>query len=208
MALSGGHTPRLLFDVLTQERFRDLPWAKTELFWVDERYVPLDHADSNYRLAREALLDHVPIPKESIHPMPTAAGAPAVDAAAYEALLRQAFLRQAFPGQDWPRLDLVLLGLGEDGHTASLFPGAAALLERRRWVCASQSPKGIRDRITLTLPVLNAARQKLFLVCGKSKAAVLKRALESSEEPPLPAGLIKEAVFLVDREAGGSSGPA
>jgi 6-phosphogluconolactonase len=200
-ALSGGRTPELLFHLLAEARFRELPWDKTEVFWVDERYVPYDHQESNYRLARELLLDHVPIPKENIHPMPTASGDPARDAAAYEALLRR-----AFPAEAWPRFDLCLLGLGEDGHTASLFPGGPELAQRRRWVAASRSPKGVADRVTLTMPVLLGAGLRLLLACGRGKSAAVKAVLGPEGEPMLPAQMVWRGegrrVFLLDKEAG------
>jgi len=203
VALSGGKTPQALFRLLAERHRQDLPWEKTEVFWVDERHVPHDHAQSNYGLARAALLDRVPIPPANIHPMPTGSADPGRDAAAYELLLRR-----AFPGLRWPRFDLVLLGLGEDGHTASLFPGDAAVRERERWARAARSPAGVRDRVTLTAPALNHAVLKLFLVCGPAKAAAL-RALACGARPRPPAGLIVRPVILADREAASRlSGPA
>jgi 6-phosphogluconolactonase len=203
VALSGGRTPELLFRLLAEARFSQLPWDKTEVFWVDERHVPHDRQESNYRLARESLLDHVPILKENIHPMPTGSGDPVRDALAYEALLRK-----AFPGQAWPGFDLCLLGLGEDGHTASLFPGAPELAERQRWVTASRSPKGVAERITLAMPVLWAAGLRLFLVCGRDKSAAVKAVLGPAREPMLPAQMVwrgeGRGVFLLDKEAAGS----
>jgi len=196
VALSGGKTPELLLRLLSEERFRTLPWDKTEVYWTDERYVPHDHEESNYGLARELLLDHVPVPKDSIHPMPTGSGDPLRDAADYEDIMRRAFSDQA-----WPRFDLVILGLGEDGHTASLFPGDPALSEQTRWVAAARSPKGIRDRLTLTVPAINAARLKLFLVCGGEKSAILKAVWGPPARRPLPAQLISDCLALADRAA-------
>ena len=196
VALSGGRTPEPLFRLLTEDRFSRLPWEKTEVYWTDERYVPHEHAESNFRLARELLLDHVPIPRQNIHPIPAGSGDPEHDAAAYEALLRQTFPEQ---GRSF---DLALLGLGADGHTASLFPGGPAVEEQRCWVRASRSPKGIRDRITLTVPVLNRSTLKVFLVCGAGKAAILRKVLfEPAPRPPLPAQLIAGPVCLADRDA-------
>jgi 6-phosphogluconolactonase len=197
-AISGGRTPELLFRLLAEARFRQLPWDKTEVFWVDERYVPHDHPASNYHLARELLLDPVPIPKENIHPMPTGSGDPARDAADYEALLRR-----VFPDLAWPTFDLCLLGLGEDGHTASLFPGGPELTERRRWVVASRSAKGVADRITLTLPALRRSGLRIFLACGREKSAVVKAVLGPAGDPMLPAQMLwrgeGSSVFLLDR---------
>jgi 6-phosphogluconolactonase len=200
VALSGGRTPRSLFRLLDA----GLPWDRTDVFWVDERYVPHGHAESNFRLARELLLAHVPAPAENLHPMPTASGDPDRDAAGYEQTLRA-----AFPGQAWPRFDLVLLGLGEDGHTASLFPGDPALSERTRWAASARSPKGVRDRITLTVPAINAARLKVLLVCGEDKAAVLKKLVRGPDlQPPLPAQLIEDLLIVADCPAAAGLPPA
>ncbi len=194
VAISGGKTPEGFFRMLAS--LQDLPWPTTEIFWVDERHVPPDHAESNYHLARAALLDHVPIPKSNIHPMPTGSSDPKSDAQDYEVLLRRKFL-----GQSWPSFDLVLLGLGDDGHTASLFPSDPALQESLRWVLATRSPQGVRDRLTLTIPALNQASKKVFLVCGSGKAGILKAVLDPQASAPLPARLITGALFLADREA-------
>ena len=134
LVLSGGNTPRSLYGLLASE-FRDqIPWAHVHVFWGDERYVAPDDPDSNYRMAKETLLDHVPCPAGNVHPMPT--HFPSADAAArdYENTLRNYF------GTDWPHFDLSLLGLGEEGHTASLFPGSPALGELTRWVVAVKTP--------------------------------------------------------------------
>lgn len=193
VALSGGRTPQALFRLLDAA----LPWDRTDVFWVDERYVPHDHAESNFRLAKKLLLDRVPVPAGNIHPMPTGSGDPARDAAGYEQTLRA-----AFPGAPWPGFDLVLLGLGDDGHTASLFPNDAALLERTRWAAAARSPHGVRDRITLTVPAINAARLKLLLACGEGKAAILTKAVrEPAPQPLLPIQLFSDILVLADLPA-------
>ena len=201
VALSGGKTPEALFRLLSQHSFKLLPWEMTEVYWVDERYVPPDHAESNYRLARELLLERVPIPPDCVHAMPTGSGDPPRDAAAYETILRA-----AFPGEAWPVFDLALLGLGEDGHTASLFPSQPELSEKVRWVVASRSPKGIPDRITLTVPAIDHARSVVFLVSGAAKATVF-REVYSAVQPraDLPATFIRPAagrlLFLADQAA-------
>ncbi|OGR60658.1 MAG: 6-phosphogluconolactonase [Elusimicrobia bacterium GWA2_69_24] len=196
VAISGGATPLATYRLLASPVSVGLPWSKIHVYWVDERYVPADSAESNYRMARESWLSHVPIPAENIHPMLTLGGDPSVGAAAYEAALRI-----DFPEQPWPRFDLVLLGLGGDGHTASLFPGDAALMEKRRWVCAAYSPVGVRSRITLTLPVLNRARLRMCLVCGRGKADVLRRVIERETHPLLPAQLLHRTLYFADSEA-------
>lgn len=174
VALSGGSTPRRLYEVLAAPPFRErVPWGRVHVFWGDERCVPPDHSDSNYRLAREALLDKIPILAENVHriwgEMP-----PDQAAAAYQTEL------EAVVGVNG-RLDLILLGMGADGHTASLFPGTEALEERERAVVAVYVERLQAWRVTLTLPVINAARQVLFLVTGAAKAEIVQAVLEGPE---------------------------
>lgn len=200
LALAGGGTPRTLYRLLAAEYSDKIPWSQVELFWGDERYVPWDDPRSNYRMVKESLLDHVPIPRESVHPMPT--DAPEADAAA-EAYERT--IRTHFSGS-WPRLDLVLLGMGTDGHTASLFPGSPALGEQRRWVVAVHGPADPPLRLTLTLPVLNHAAAVFFLVTGGEKAAALRRAVTGPPDPTTcPAGAVRPQdgalVWWVDARA-------
>ncbi|HYU34789.1 MAG TPA: 6-phosphogluconolactonase [Thermoanaerobaculia bacterium] len=207
VALSGGSTPRRLFALLAarDEPFRDrIDWRAVHLFWGDERHVPPDHPESNFRMTRETLLDAVPIPAANIHRIrgeePDAARA----AALYEDELRAFFL-----GDD-PRFDLVLLGLGPDAHTASLFPGSDAVRERERWVVAPWVEKLATFRITLTPAALNRAAAVIFLVQGEEKAAALHAVFEGGrdgERDPdrWPAQVIRpengEVVWLVDRAA-------
>ncbi|HET9000839.1 MAG TPA: 6-phosphogluconolactonase [bacterium] len=200
LCLAGGQTPRDLYQVLATEYRDTIPWPRLHLFWGDERYVPPDDAQSNYRLVRESLLDHVPIPKENVHPMPTNLPDPNDAAAAYEQTLRE---RLSPP---WPRFDLVLLGMGSDGHTASLFPGSPALAERTRWVATSRASVEPRVRLTLTLPVLNRAALVFFLVAGAEKADILRRVLAGPSEPvPYPAAAVRpedgRVVWWVDQQA-------
>jgi 6-phosphogluconolactonase len=182
LALSGGSTPRPFYEALAAHAY---PWEEVEVFFGDERCVPADHADSNLRMAREALLSKVPA---RVHAMP----GDSCDAEAYEGVLRERF------GDGPPSLDLVLLGLGEDGHTASLFPGDPALEERTRWVARVERPD--HPRLTLTLPVLNAARAALFLVAGEGKREALGRLLDGDD---IPAARVSAARVLVvaDRDA-------
>lgn len=174
VALSGGSTPRGTYALLAAPPLRDvIPWASVHLYWGDERCVPADHADSNYHMAHEALLAHVPVPPGNVHRARTELGNPEAVAADYEREVR------AHVGADdgVPRFDLIMLGLGPDGHTASLFPGSAALDEATRLVV----PNGIdympHPRVTFTLPLLNAARAVQFLVAGAGKAPVVARAM-------------------------------
>lgn len=198
VALSGGTTPRRFYELLASEEWRSkIPWAQLHFFWGDERMVPHDHPESNYRVAREALLSHVPVPRANIHPIPTQT-APEQAALTYEQELRAHFGRWGIP-----RFDLVLLGLGADGHTASLFPGSAALAERQRLAVAHIRGVNQHSRVTLTLPVLNRAQRVCFLVTGEKKASALRAALESGGT--LPAQRVNpkggELVFLVDAAA-------
>ena len=190
VALSGGSTPRALYGILAESPFREaIDWPRVHLFWGDERFVPADHPDSNYRLAREAFISRVPIPAGNVHPVPTEGGDPETAAAEYEETLRRFFA----PSEgEWPRFDLVLLGLGADGHIASLFPGSPTLDEHRRLVVAAYSPKPPAWRLTLTPPVLRSAHHVAFLVSGSDKASVLREVLEGPYDPHrLPAQLVR-----------------
>ena len=202
-ALSGGKTPIAIYTLLAKAPYvSQIPWAHVYLFWGDERCVPPDHVDSNYRLVRELLLDHVPIPPANIHRMPGEMD-PVEAAARYEEELREFF---APHGGGFPVLDLILLGLGEDGHTASLFPGTRAIRESARWVAGHYVDAQKGWRITFTPPVINAARMVVFIVSGAAKAAVLKEILEGPFRPDmLPAQIVRPAggdlVWMLDREA-------
>jgi 6-phosphogluconolactonase len=191
VALSGGSTPRLLYSLLAQ---RPLPWERLHLFWGDERCVPWDDPDSNYRMTRETLLDHAPIPDGQVHRWLTEEG-PQIAADDYNTLLGREF------GAGVPVFDLVLLGMGEDGHTASLFPGTEALKVTDRWAVANYVPQ-VKDkwRLSLTFPVLDAARRVWFLISGAAKAEPVKRVLAGED---LPSGQVhaQETVFYVDRAA-------
>ncbi len=171
LVLAGGSTPGALYRLLASEYREQIPWAQLHLFWGDERYVPPSDPRSNYRMARETLLDHVPVPKGNLHPMSTEFPEAEKAAADYENLLRIYF------PDAWPRFDLVLLGMGPDGHTASLFPNTPALDEQERWVAATRAPVEPVQRLTLTLPVLNHAAQVYFLVAGAEKSGALRQAL-------------------------------
>ena len=167
----------MLYSLLAT-RFRDrIPWTQVQVFWGDERYVPHGDPHSNYRMAAAALLDHVPCPAENVHPMPT--GRLDAEAAArdYETTLRRYF------AGEWPRFDLVFLGLGSDGHTASLFPGSPALDERTRWAIAVRAPVEPPLRLTLTMPALTGSAHAYVLVTGSAKARALRHALAAGTDP-------------------------
>ncbi|HSF06596.1 MAG TPA: 6-phosphogluconolactonase [Methylomirabilota bacterium] len=202
LALAGGDTPRRTYARLAASPQREaMPWASTFVFFGDERCVPLDHADSNFRMARETLLDKVPLPPGQVFAMPSDAADPEAGAVAYARVLAEAFkLRRG----EIPRFDLVLLGMGLDGHTASLFPGSPVLKEIFRPVAAVHAAAAaIPQRITLTLPVLNAAANILFLVSGAEKAKAVKAVL--GERTLLPAGMIQpekgRLVWMLDHTA-------
>lgn len=209
VALSGGATPLALFRLLAASPLREiLPWDRTQVFFGDERCVPPEDPASNYGVARALLLSRVPIPPGNIHRM-RGEEDPARAAAAYEAELRAAF---GLEGGGVPRLDLILLGLGEDGHTASLFPGSPALRETSRLVAAPFVERLSAYRLTLTLPVLNAAREVLVLVSGSEKAEALRESLEGPGSPePLPIQQVKpregSLTYLVDAAAARLLGP-
>jgi len=193
VALAGGNTPRGLYALLAGDaslRAR-VPWERVRIFFGDERHVPPDHPDSNFRMAQETLLAQVPIAADHVWRMKAEYEDAERTAAEYERDIRAAF---ALPPGARPKFDLVLLGLGPDGHTASLFPGTAALHERSRLVVANRVEKLDTDRVTLTAPVLNDAREVLFLVAGADKAPALKAVLEGPDEPErFPAQLIRPA---------------
>ena len=185
IALSGGSTPRALYELLASpDQAGRVSWERWHVFWGDERLVPPDDPMSNYRMAKEALLGRVPIPAEQLHRIRGEAD-PELAASEYEELMRETF----DPGV--PAFDLILLGLGDDGHTASLFPGTEALNERRRLVAANRVPQLDTTRITFTLPLINAARHIVFIVAGGSKAAALRSVLEPARDgPPPPAASV------------------
>jgi len=183
VALSGGSTPRLLYQRLAVPPYRAaFPWSRTHWFWGDERFAPHDDALSNYRMAREALLSRVPISPINIHPIPTEGVRPEAAASDYERALKTFYGAARFdPAR--PLFDVTLLGLGTDGHTASLFPGSAALAERDRWVAAVVDTKSTA-RITLTFPALESSRRAAFLVTGQEKRAILARLRRGDDNVP------------------------
>jgi len=205
VSLSGGSTPKRLYELLAK---RDLDWDHIEWFWGDERNVPHDHAESNYRMVREALLDHLPAAHVHAYPVPVDPNDPARSARLYEATLKNVFAEQAFP--PW---DLALLGMGDDAHTASLFPGTAAIDEQEQWFVANHVPKFDAYRYTLTAPAINSARQRWFLVAGANKQNALAQVwqsdpnrtkaahLVSSRVDQYPSQLIQSPVWFVTQDA-------
>jgi 6-phosphogluconolactonase len=194
IALSGGSTPKPLYEAIAQT---NLPWDNVHVFWGDERYVPADHPDSNQGMARTAWLNHVPIPAGNIHPMPTGDGDPATSANHHHQELLDFF--QPSPGE-FPSLDVILLGIGDDGHTASLFPHTAALSVSDRLVTVGN--KGDNPRITFTVPFINRAACVLFLVAGADKQTALSHIFsDTADDAAYPSRMIRpagELIWLLD----------
>jgi 6-phosphogluconolactonase len=188
ICLSGGSTPRRLYELLaTPEIASRFPWSRVHWFWGDERFVPHDSRDSNYGMARDAFLSRVPAPAENVHAIPTEGVSPEQAATAYEATLKR-FYGADILAPNRPLFDVTLLGIGENGHTASLFPGQPALQEIRRWVVAVIGAKS-EPRITLTYPALDSSRDVAFVVTGREKRDVVSRA--QSGDRAMPAGLVR-----------------
>jgi 6-phosphogluconolactonase len=202
VSLSGGSTPKTLFGLLASDEFRDrFPWPRVSWFWGDERFVPHDHPDSNYRMTREAMFAKVPVPPGNIHPVPVD-GTPEDAARRYERTLQETYGVATFdPAR--PLFDVTLLGLGTDGHTASLLPGEPVLKERKRWVAAVSHGRP-EVRITMTYPAIESSRRVAFLVAGKEKAPILRAIRDGDSQVPAarvrPVGML---LWFVDSAAAG-----
>ncbi len=207
LALAGGSTPKRLYQLLAELPRDTIDWRQVVLVWGDERNFPKDHVDSNYRMVKESLLDKIDIPLKNILSVPNPGALPEVAAQQYEALLR----RELKPSDNgFPNIDCVLLGIGDDVHTASLFPHTMALRERERWSMANHVPQLNTWRMTLTAPLINAARNVAFLISGKAKQAALQTLWHGPNDPQLyPAQLIQPTDgrlwFLVDKAAVGNT---
>jgi 6-phosphogluconolactonase len=211
IALSGGSTPRSLYSLIAANAATSAPWNKVFFFWGDERHVGPKDAESNYRMVEESLLSKIQVPAENIFRIPAENPDAAAAADAYEQTLRKFF--QVSSSGEFPRFDVILLGIGPDGHTASLFPQTAALSEKSRWVVANWVEKLNTHRITLTLPVLNQARSVAFLVSGTDKAAALHEVLEGKAPgEQYPSKLVRpvdgKLFWFVDRGAASELTPA
>lgn len=202
VALSGGSTPRSLFSLLATEYESAVPWKQILFFWGDERHVPPDSPESNYKMANDAMLSKVPVPSENVFRIPAENPDANSAAQAYEQVLKKVF--QLAPGA-FPRFDLTLLGLGPDGHTASLFPGSAGLAENHSLVIANWIEKFNTYRITFTFPVLNNSKCVMFLASGADKAPMLRDVLEGHPKPPYPSQLVDplngRLLWMVDQAA-------
>jgi 6-phosphogluconolactonase len=204
IALSGGNTPQHLYRLLAMEYRDRIDWQRVHLFWGDERYVPLDDPLSNFRMAREALLSQAPIPLQNIYPVPTHFIHAENAARAYEGALQNYF------GGKAPGFDLILLGIGNDGHTASLFPGTPALKEQERWVVPVEAPPPFKpaQRVSFTFPLLNLAKNIFFLVSGGDKRDVLQQILQKPEpaRSRYPAAMLSprgRVIWFTDKAAVG-----
>jgi 6-phosphogluconolactonase len=202
VSLSGGSTPKALYGLLASDEFRGrFPWPRVSWYWGDERFVPYDHPESNYRMASEAMLAKAPVPPENIHPVP-ADGTPEDAARRYERTLQEAYGAATLdPAR--PLFDVMLLGLGADGHTASLLPGEPVLEERKRWVAVVAHGRP-EIRITMTYPVIDSSRRVAFLVAGRDKAATL-RAIRAGHSQ-VPAARVRpqgDLFWFIDSAAAG-----
>lgn len=195
VTLSGGSTPKRLYQMLAE---RTLPWDKVEFYWGDERNVATDDDQSNYRMVREALLDRLPSEQVHAFPVPVSPADPVGTAAAYERTLRR-----TFPDLQYPAWDLALLGMGDDAHTASLFPGTSAINQTDRWFVDNSVPQLGTTRYTLTAPAINSARVRIFLVSGEKKRNALAKVLSDNEYDPnqYPSQLIESPEFYVTADA-------
>jgi 6-phosphogluconolactonase len=202
VSLSGGSTPRALFALLASDPFVGrFPWPRVVWYWGDERFVPHDHPDSNYRMTREAMLAKAPVPPGNVHPVP-ADGSPEEAALRYERTLQEAY-GAAMLDAARPLFDITLLGLGSDGHTASLLPGEPVVRERARWVSAVSRGRP-EVRITMTYPVIESSRRVAFLVAGREKAAIFRTIRAGgSDAPAARVRPVGELVWFVDRAAAG-----
>lgn len=203
ICLAGGATPKRLYSLLGSEPYRTaLPWGRIHWFIGDERLVPADDPLNNFGMARRSLLDHVPAPPDNLHPVATSVGKAGLAADLYEAELKRFYGAERLePAR--PLFDLVLMGLGADGHTASLYPQASALDEKERWVVGVEKPEyePLVPRVTLTLPALASTREMLFLVTGENKRTILARVLAGEDLPASRAYSNGNLVWLVDRAA-------
>ena len=201
VCLSGGTTPRMLYDALAQPPYREaMPWERIHWFWCDERFVPATDERSNYNMVQKLLLERVPVPRKQVHPILTGSGTAGAAAAAYEEELKR-FYGAGTLEASRPLFDLTLLGVGEDGHTASLFPGSSLLKERARWA-ASVTGTGVVSRITLTYPALESSRDVAFLVTGAAKREIMQRIVDGETDVPAamlrPVGRLR---WFLDRAA-------
>ena len=207
IALSGGASPMEIYTKLSGPKYSsDIPWNKVFFFWGDERYIPFTHRDSNYGMAYNALLSKVPVPAENIFRVPVEVSPIEEAAELYERMMRKFFTSMHAINTETmlPEFDLVLLGVGSDGHTASLFPGHRAVNEDKKWVTSlkAHARVTIRERITITLPVINSAKNIMFLISGQGKGPVIRSIFEDKESTQYPASMVKskgQSIWYIDK---------
>lgn len=200
VSLSGGHTPSRTYELWATEYGKEIPWPKVHFFWGDERFVAADDAKSNYRMVKASLLERVPVAAENIHPIVTNCESPDEAAQAYEKTLR------GFFGDAGPTFDILFLGMGGEGHTASLFPGSLGLTEQRRWAVGVRAPAEPPLRVSLTFPVLRRARSTFFLVAGADKRPIIEKLKKDPEDAAreLPVAMLKpegKTIWFLDAAA-------
>lgn len=207
IALPGGETPRRLYRLLSSKYSKEIPWKKTHLFLGDERYVPKNHKESNYAMIHDLVISKVSVPIENVHRIPTEITPPERCAAVYDVHLKEFFKPQRGKNSV-VTFDVSLLGLGEDGHTASLFPGDASLIEEKRWVVPMTAPPGfsVPQRISLTLPAFSSSKSVIFLVSGANKSAVLRSIIEDKDRskrvyPPAMIQPREQLLWFIEKEA-------
>ncbi len=201
VCLSGGSTPKALYETLASSLYTQrFPWKKVHWFWGDERFVPFDDAMSNYKMVRDAMLDHCPVPAENVHPINTGLDTAQLAAQDYEQHLKEYYGSSELESSK-PLFDFTLMGMGDDGHTASLFPGTDVLEEKQKWCDAVCGVKA-EDRVTLTYPILNSSSVMLFLVASKNKREVLTKVLDGDMSyPSARVNPVGSLIWLVDQEA-------
>ena len=200
ISLSGGHTPSRMYELWATEHLDKIPWAKMHFFWGDERFVPADDAKSNFRMAKLSLLDRVPVSAENVHPIVTSYASADEAAQAYEKMLR------GFFGDAGPTFDILFLGMGREGHTASLFPDSPALTEQKRWAVSVCAPADPPVRVSLTFPVLRRARETCFLVAGADKRPIIEMLKNEPKRAAreLPVAMLRpegKAIWFLDQAA-------
>ncbi len=207
MALSGGASPLDIYTRLAEKKFSaDIPWEKVFFFWGDERYIPFIHRDSNYGMAYKALLSKIPVPAENVFRVPVEVTPIDEAAELYERIMRKFFTSMHSINMETmlPEFDLVLLGVGTDGHTASLFPGHRAVNEDEKWVTSlkAHARVTIRERITITLPVINSAKNIMFLISGQGKGPVIRSIFENKDSTQYPASMVQskgQSIWYIDK---------
>ncbi|MBP7792117.1 MAG: 6-phosphogluconolactonase [Candidatus Goldbacteria bacterium] len=209
MALSGGNSPRLIYSMLAEKKFnKKIDWSKVIFFWGDDRYIPHINSESNYRMAYDTLISRIDVPQENVFRIPTEVSPPEEAALLYETIMKKVFIKLNAIDIDkkLPVFDMIILGVGRDGHTASLFPGHRAVNEQKRWVThvKAHARVTLHDRITITLPVINNAKNVMFIISGEGKGKIIRDIVEEKRAgKAYPASMIKphdgQSVWFIDK---------